>query len=108
MDSDLLKLGRSVRLGRYAVTKIKQNIMFALVSKLVMVGITLGGYASLWGAIVADLGAMLIVTVNASMVLNQRKPSGHGHAHEHGHGGTAHGQCCGGRGHGHGNEHGDG
>jgi len=78
MDSDLLKLGRSVRLGRYAVTKIKQNIAFALVSKLVMVGITLGGYASLWGAILADLGAMLIVTVNASMVLSERKkPSQH-------------------------------
>jgi len=78
MDSDLLKLGRSVRLGRYAVTKIKQNIAFALVTKLVMVGITLGGYASLWGAILADLGCMLVVTVNASMVLSERKqPSQH-------------------------------
>jgi Cd2+/Zn2+-exporting ATPase len=92
MDSDLLKLSMSVRLGRYAVTKIKQNITFAMVSKIVMLAITLAGYASLWGAILADLGAMLLVTLNASMVLGERKkaPANHGHGHSHG-GGHAHG-----------------
>jgi len=106
MDSDLRKLVISIRLGRYAVRKIKQNVAFAVFSKLVMVVITMIGYASLWGAIIADLGAMLLVTLNASMVLNQRKDAnkhghesccgmikriltgGHGHSH-------AHGGCCG-------------
>jgi len=85
MDSDLMKLVLSVKLGRYAVMKIKQNISFAMLSKIVMVGVTMAGYASLWGAILADLGAMLIVTVNASMVLSMRrqetKPA-HGHGHQ--------------------------
>merc|ERR1719272_601910 len=91
MDSDLLKLGRSVRLGRYTVTKIKQNIWFALISKVVMVAITLAGYASLWGAILADLGAMLIVTINASMVLGERKKKP-----KNAHGGHMHkgDSCC--------------
>jgi Cd2+/Zn2+-exporting ATPase len=73
MDSDLSKLVLSVRLGRYAVRKIKQNISFAMISKLVMVAITMAGFASLWGAILADLGAMLVVTINASMVLGLRR-----------------------------------
>jgi len=81
MDSDLMKLVLSVKLGRYAVRKIKQNISFAVVSKVVMVGLTFGGYASLWGAILADLGAMLLVTLNSSMVLGQRKQKQEGHAH---------------------------
>jgi len=85
MDSDLMKLVLSVKLGRYACRKIKQNISFAMASKVVMVGLTFAGYASLWGAILADLGAMLIVTVNASMVLSMRrqetKPA-HGHGHQ--------------------------
>lgn len=90
MDSDLMKLVLSVKLGRYAVRKIKQNISFAVVSKVVMVGLTFGGYASLWGAILADLGAMLLVTLNSSMVLGQRKQKQEGHAHGNDGGGAEH------------------
>jgi len=86
MDSDLSKLVLSVKLGRYAVRKIFQNITFAMVSKVVMVGITLGGFASLWGAILADLGAMLIVTINASMVLGMSKKKPKNQHHKGGHG----------------------
>jgi len=73
MDSDLSKLVLSVQLGRTAVRKIKQNITFALFCKALMLGLTFGGYATLWGAILADLGSMLIVTLNASMVLSLKK-----------------------------------
>lgn len=73
MDSDLRKLVMSIRLGHLAAAKIKQNIIFSLASKAVMVALTLAGFTSLWGAIIADLGSMLVVTVNASMVLGHRK-----------------------------------
>lgn len=43
MDSDLRKLVVSVELGRYTLRKIRQNIAFALVSKLLMVAITVAG-----------------------------------------------------------------
>ena len=73
MDSDLTKLVLAVKLGRHAVGKIKQNIIFSMVSKIGMLVLTFSGFASLWGAILADLGAMLIVTVNSSTVLSMRK-----------------------------------
>lgn len=73
MDSDLTKLVLAVRLGRHAVGKIKQNIAFSIVSKAAMLVLTFSGFASLWGAILADLGAMLIVTVNSSTVMSMRK-----------------------------------
>jgi len=69
MDSDLRKLVLCVRLGRLAVKKIKQNIAFALVSKFMMVAMAIAGQACLWQAILADLGSMLVVTLNASSVL---------------------------------------
>jgi len=75
MDSDLNKLVMAIKLGRHAVWKIKQNIAFSVVSKVVMLAFTLAGYASLWGAIAVDVGAMLIVVLNSSAVLSQRKRS---------------------------------
>merc|ERR1719375_1170163 len=110
LDSDLQKVALSVRLGRYAVAKIWQNIALSLLLKLVMIAVTLAGFASLWGAIVADLGAMLIVTLNSSLVLGQRRRAktwsdhgreaalgegvrGHGRGHAHGHG-RGHGESA--------------
>merc|ERR1711924_395604 len=68
------------------------------------------GYATLWGAIVVDLGSMLIVTMNSSMLSRRKKFPGHGHGHNHAghghsHGGHGHshgGKPCGGHGHSHG------
>jgi len=73
MDSDLEKLVLAVRLGRTVLRKIRQNIIFAVVSKFVMVVSTLLGFASLWGAIAVDVGAMLVVTLNGTSVMAMRR-----------------------------------
>jgi len=84
MDSDLRKLAISVRLSRVTVSKIKQNIVFATVSKAIMVALTVAGYGSMWGAVIADVGAMLLVTLNASRVLSLRKiMARRTHTHNH-------------------------
>jgi len=44
---------------------ILQNIAFALATKLGFLALTVGGYTSLWLAVVADVGASLLVTLNA-------------------------------------------
>jgi len=106
MDSDLAKLVLAIDLGRHAVTKIKQNLSFALVSKVVMVGLTLAGYASLWGAIAADLGAMLAVTLNASTVLAKRREVAKPGAAHGGKDGCCGGKDGGGKDGGHGHDHG--
>eukprot|EP00931_Biecheleriopsis_adriatica_P039104 TRINITY_DN2236_c0_g2_i1.p1 TRINITY_DN2236_c0_g2~~TRINITY_DN2236_c0_g2_i1.p1 ORF type:complete len:946 (-),score=191.37 TRINITY_DN2236_c0_g2_i1:574-3411(-) len=73
MDSDLEKLVLAFRLGKRVLQKIRQNIAFAIISKLVLVLITLSGYGTLWGAIVADVGAMLVVTLNGVSVMSLRR-----------------------------------
>merc|ERR1711871_1822154 len=69
MDTDLRKLVKVIEVGRECLTKIRQNIIFCMVMKLATVIISLAGYAHLWLAIVADVGAMLIVTSNSSSIL---------------------------------------
>merc|ERR1711959_302821 len=69
MDTDLRKLVKVIEIGRECLTKIRQNIIFCMVMKLATVIISLAGYAHLWLAIVADVGAMLVVTLNSSSIL---------------------------------------
>jgi Cd2+/Zn2+-exporting ATPase len=69
MDNDLRKVARAIRVGRAVKAKIVQNITLSVVSKLAMLALALAGYAWLWLAILSDVGAMLLVTVNAMTIL---------------------------------------
>jgi Zn2+/Cd2+-exporting ATPase len=48
---------------------IRQNIVFSLGVKAVFVVLTFTGFATLWGAIAADVGASLLVVANALRLL---------------------------------------
>lgn len=65
MSDDLSKIPWLVRHSRRTVQIIRQNVAFALAIKLAFFGATLFGFATLWGAIAADIGATLVVTANA-------------------------------------------
>ncbi|MBP2651191.1 MAG: kdpB 1 [Firmicutes bacterium] len=71
MADDLDKLAYVVDLGRKTVKIIKQNVYFAVILKLVFLGLTFIGMASLWLAVVADTGAAVLVILNG-MRLMQR------------------------------------
>ena len=71
MSDDLSKIPWLVRHSHKTVTTIRQNIWFSLGVKLLFVLFTFGGFASLWGAIAADMGASLIVIANSLRLLNQ-------------------------------------
>jgi cation transport ATPase len=73
LDSQLDKLIYSIRMGRRVILKIRENVIFSLVVKAIVVGFALGGHAQLWAAIASDVGAMLLVTLNGMMLLPLRK-----------------------------------
>jgi len=66
---DLLKLPWLIRHARRALRVIKQNIAFALGLKALFIGLTFFGLATLWMAIVADMGASLLVIFNSLRLL---------------------------------------
>ncbi len=72
MGDDLGKLAFTIRLSRSAKRVIAQNIGFALVVKVAFLLLAIGGAATLWEAVFADVGASLIVTLNGMRLLRQR------------------------------------
>ena len=73
MDSNLNKLLFSIKIGSRVTNTIIQNITFSLVVKAIVMGFTIVGRSSLWAAIVSDVGAMLIVTLNGMKLLPSNK-----------------------------------
>lgn len=72
MGDDLSKLPFTVRLSRSALRIIKQNIAFALVTKLLAVLLVFPGWLTLWIAILADMGATIVVTLNSLRLLAKK------------------------------------
>lgn len=65
MGDDLTKLPYTVSLSRKTLSIIKQNIGLAFCLKLGAILLTIPGLLTLWIAIVADMGATLLVMLNA-------------------------------------------
>jgi Zn2+/Cd2+-exporting ATPase len=76
MDDDPRKIAELIRISRHTSHVLWQNIAIALTVKAVFFVLTMLGTASLWIAVLADMGASLIVIANGLRLL--RKPS---HAH---------------------------
>ena len=72
MDSDISKLIYSIEMGRNVVSVIKQNLVFSLLVKLVVIVLVMMGYGNLWVAIISDVGAMLCVTLNGMRLLPKK------------------------------------
>jgi Cd2+/Zn2+-exporting ATPase len=69
MGDDLKKLPYTVKLSRKALTIIKQNIAFSIGIKILALLLVIPGWLTLWIAIFADMGATLLVTLNALRLL---------------------------------------
>ncbi len=69
MSDDLSKLPWLVHHSRRTLAIIRQNIAFSLSVKALFVILTFAGYASLWAAIAADMGASLLVIFNGLRLL---------------------------------------
>jgi len=69
MADDLAKLPFTVYLSREAMRIIRQNITFALLIKAIAVLAVFPGWLTLWLAILADMGASVLVTLNGIRLL---------------------------------------
>lgn len=72
MQDDLSHVALALRVARKSRKVIKQNIVLALGLKLVFLGLALPGFATLWMAVIADVGATMLVTLNGMRLLRQK------------------------------------
>ena len=71
MADELAKIPFAIRLSRAASRNIRMNIAFSLLLKAAFLVMAFGGVATLWMAVVADMGASLIVIGNALRLLRE-------------------------------------
>ena len=72
MSDDIGKLPWLIRHSRRTMAIIRQNIGVSLAVKALFAVLTLFGMASMWGAIVADVGVSLLVVANALRLLQAK------------------------------------
>ncbi|MCO5592601.1 hypothetical protein L7F22_046604 [Adiantum nelumboides] len=73
MTNDLRKLAVAVRLGQKSRRKILQNIVLSITTKVLVIVLAAIGYASLWGAVLADVGTCLLVILTKDVLLSSEK-----------------------------------
>ena len=71
MADELLKIPYALRLSRATARNIRANITFSIGLKAAFMVMAVFGLATLWMAVVADMGASLIVIANALRLLRE-------------------------------------
>lgn len=69
MADELLKIPYALRLSRATLRNMRGNIIFSIVLKAAFLVLALMGLATLWMAVVADMGASLVVIGNSLRLL---------------------------------------
>lgn len=69
MDDDLRKLALAIQISRRTLAIARQNIVFALAVKLLVLVLVALGFAGMWLAVFADVGVSVIAILNAMRAL---------------------------------------
>ena len=70
MDDDVTKIASIVKIARKTLSIVKQNIVFALAVKAIVLVMGALGFANMWEAVFADVGVSVIAILNAMRALN--------------------------------------
>ena len=70
MDDDVTKIASVVKIARKTLTIVKQNIVFALGIKILVLLLGAFGVANMWEAVFADVGVSVIAILNSMRALH--------------------------------------
>ena len=71
MDDDVRKIASTVKIARKTLGVVKQNIVFALGVKFIVLILGALGIANMWEAVFADVGVSVIAILNSMRVLKK-------------------------------------
>jgi len=72
LSGDLRQLSFAIELSRQTMRTIAVNVTFSIGIKLLFIGLVLAGLGTMWMAVLADVGASLLVTLNGMRLLRFR------------------------------------
>ena len=73
MDYKPSKLADAIRIARRTLAIVRQNIVFALAVKFLVLALSAAGVANMWEAVFADVGVSVIAILNAMRALKTVK-----------------------------------
>ena len=76
MDDKPSKLADAIRIARRTLAIVRQNIVFALAVKFLVLALSAAGAANMWEAVFADVGVAFLAILNAMRCLRVEQPSG--------------------------------
>ena len=69
MDDDPLKISQAIGIARKCMRIVRENIVFAIGIKVLVLILSAFGLANMWMAIFADVGVMILAVINAMRAL---------------------------------------
>ena len=73
MTDEPSKICDAIAIARKTVGIVKQNIVFAIGVKVLVLILTALGYASMWAAVFGDVGVSVLAILNAMRALNYKR-----------------------------------
>ena len=73
MTDDLSKIPLAIAISRYTKHIIKENLIFALSVKFIILLLSILGLANMWLAVFADTGVTLLTILNTLRIINKNK-----------------------------------
>ena len=72
MNSEMSSIPKAIAIARTVTHVAWQNVVFALVVKIIIMAAGIFGYASMWAAVFADTGVSVICVLNACRILYKK------------------------------------
>lgn len=73
MNDDLMKIPTAINISKYTKYIIKQNLIFAISVKLIILILSIFGFATMWSAVFADTGVTLLTILNTLRIMRKYK-----------------------------------
>lgn len=71
MHDNLNKIPEAIKIAKRTTKIVKFNIIFAIIFKLLMLILATLGYATIWMAVIADVGVTLLAVLNALRIMKK-------------------------------------
>lgn len=71
VNDDISKIKEAIELSKYTSLIVKENLIFAILTKVIFMVLGVAGIASMWEAVFADVGVTVITILNSIRILKK-------------------------------------
>ena len=75
MTDEPSKIAKCIEIAKKTMRIVKENIIFAISVKLIVLSLSGVGISTMWEAVFADVGVTIIACLNALRILKNKKNS---------------------------------